>query len=81
MKAYIDADVCGQMALWNPIDLGYSATYIAYQLIKKTVTGKTGDVVKAGRMGNIKVLANGESVMGVPFVFKKDNIAKFAAMF
>jgi len=81
MKAYIEADVCGQMALWNPIDLGYSATYIAYQLIKKTVTGKAGDVVKAGRMGNIKVGANGESVMGVPFVFKKDNIAKYAAMF
>jgi hypothetical protein len=38
-------------------------------------------VVKAGRMGDIKVGGNGESVMGVPFVFKKDNIAKFAAMF
>jgi rhamnose transport system substrate-binding protein len=81
MKAYIDAGVCGQMALWNPIDLGYSATYIAYQLIKGTVTGKAGDVVKAGRIGNIKVGANGESVMGVPFVFNKGNIAKYAAMF
>lgn len=81
MKAYIEADVCKQMALWNPIDLGYSATQIAYALVKGTVKGNAGEVVKAGRMGDIKIGADGESVMGVPFVFKKDNIAKYAAMF
>ncbi len=81
MKAYIDAGVCGQMALWNPIDLGYSATYISYALVKGQVKGMAGDAVKAGRMGTIKIGANGESVMGTPFVFNKDNIAKFAAMF
>jgi rhamnose transport system substrate-binding protein len=81
MKAYIDSGVCGQMALWNPIDLGYSATQIAYALVKGKITGKNGDSVKAGRMGTIKIGADGQSVMGVPFVFKKDNIAKYAAMF
>lgn len=81
MKAYIEAGICGQMALWNPIDLGYSATQIAYALVKGTITGKTGDTVKAGRMGTIKIGADGQSVMGVPFVFNKSNIAKYAAMF
>ena len=81
MKAYIDADVCKQMALWNPIDLGYSATYICYSLVKGTIKGANGDTVKAGRMGAIKIGKDGESIMGVPFVFKKDNIAKYAAMF
>jgi rhamnose transport system substrate-binding protein len=81
MKAYIDAGVCGQMALWNPIDLGYSATQIAYALVKGTIKGNAGEAVKAGRMGSIKIGKDGQSVMGVPFVFKKDNIAKYAAMF
>jgi rhamnose transport system substrate-binding protein len=81
MKAYIQSGVCVQMALWNPIDLGYSATQIAYALVKGTIKGAAGETVKAGRMGNIKIGANGESVMGVPFVYNKDNIEKFAAMF
>lgn len=81
MKAYIESGVCQQMALWNPIDLGYSATYLAYNLVKGKITGADGNSIKAGRMGAIKIGANGESVMGVPFVFKKDNIAKYAAMF
>ena len=81
MKAYILSGVCVQMALWNPIDLGYSATQIAYALVKGTIKGAAGESVKAGRMGNIKIGAGGESVMGVPFVYNKDNIEKFAAMF
>ena len=81
MKAYILSGVCVQMALWNPIDLGYSATQIAYALVKGTIKGASGESVKAGRMGNIKIGAGGESVMGVPFVYNKDNIEKFAAMF
>ena len=81
MKAYILSGVCVQMALWNPIDLGYSATQIAYALVKGTIKGAAGESVKDGRMGNIKIGAGGESVMGVPFVYNKDNIEKFAAMF
>jgi len=81
MKAYILSGVCVQMALWNPIDLGYSATQIAYALVKGTIKGNPGESLKAGRMGTIKIGANGESVMGVPFVYNKDNIEKFAAMF
>jgi rhamnose transport system substrate-binding protein len=81
MKAYILSGVCVQMALWNPIDLGYSATQIAYALVKGTIKGNAGEVVKAGRMGDIKIGANGESVMGTPFVYNKSNIEKFAAMF
>jgi len=81
MKAYILSGVCVQMALWNPIDLGYSATQIAYALVKGTIKGNPGESVPAGRMGSIKIGANGESVMGTPFVYNKDNIEKFAAMF
>jgi rhamnose transport system substrate-binding protein len=81
MKFYVDNGACRQFALWNPVDLGYSATYISYALIKKQVTGKEGDVVKAGRMGNITIAKDGMAVMGLPFVFNKDNVEKFSKIF
>ncbi len=81
MKFYVDNGACQQFALWNPVDLGYSATYISYALIKKQVTGKEGDVVKAGRMGNIAIAKDGMAVMGLPFVFTKDNVEKFSKIF
>lgn len=81
MRYFIENDVCRQMALWNPIDLGYSATYILEALVSGKVEGKEGDVIRAGRMGDITVGKDGLSVMGAPFVFNKENIAKFAEMF
>jgi rhamnose transport system substrate-binding protein len=81
MKFYVDNNACRQFALWNPIDLGYTATQITYALIKQTITGKQGDVVKAGRMGDVAIGKDGNTVMGVPFVFTKENVAKFAKMF
>jgi rhamnose transport system substrate-binding protein len=80
MKFYVDNGACQQFALWNPIDLGYTSTYIVYNLIKKTITGKAGDTFKAGRMGQIKI-GDPQTVMGVPFVFNKSNIAQYAKMF
>jgi rhamnose transport system substrate-binding protein len=81
MKYYVEKDISRKFALWNPIDLGYSATYICYALVKGQVKGNEGDVVKAGRMGNIAIGKDGGAVMGVPFVFTKENVAKFAKMF
>jgi rhamnose transport system substrate-binding protein len=81
MKFYVDNGACQKFALWNPIDLGYTSVQIVNALIKKQVTGKDGDVVKAGRMGDIKIGADGGAVMGVPFVFDKTTIEKFSKMF
>jgi rhamnose transport system substrate-binding protein len=81
MKFYVDNGACQQFALWNPVDLGYTATYLTYALIKKQTTGKQGDVVKAGRMGDIKIGKDGLAVMGLPYVFNKDNVEKFSKIF
>jgi len=81
MKQYIKNGTCRQMSLWNPIDLGYSSTYIAYKLIKGEFQGKEGEVMKIGRMGEIKIGLDNEAVMGEPYIFEKDNIDKFAAIY
>ncbi len=81
MKQYIKNGTCLKMSLWNPIDLGYSATYIAAQLVRGQVKGKAGEAMKVGRMGAIKIGADGTAVMSEPYVFTKDNIDKFAAIY
>ncbi len=81
MQHYVENGTCGQMALWNPVDLGYTSTYILEALATGKIEGNPGDVVKAGRMGDITIGENGVTVMGEPFVFNKDNIATYAAMF
>ena len=81
MQHYVENGTCGQMALWNPIDLGYTSTIILEALITGKVAGNEGDVVSVGRMGEVKIGKDGVSIMGTPFVFTKDNIVKFAAMF
>jgi rhamnose transport system substrate-binding protein len=81
MKFYVLNDACRQFALWNPVDLGYSATQITYALIKGKAKGKAGETVAAGRMGNIKIGKDGLAVMGFPFVFNKSNVEKYATIF
>jgi len=81
MKGYILDGTCRQMALWNPIDLGYTSTYILNGLIDGTVKGSVGESIPAGRMDSMKVEKDGIIYMGYPYVFNKDNIEQFAAIF
>ncbi len=81
MQFYVENGTCGQMALWNPVDLGYTSIQILEALITGKVAGNEGDVISAGRMGDVIIGKDGISVMGTPFVFNKDNIATYAAMF
>lgn len=81
MQFFIENGTCGQMALWNPVDLGYSSTYILARMIAGDIEGKAGDKVDAGRMGTITIGPDGNTIMGEPFVFNKDNIAKYASIF
>ncbi len=81
MAAYVMNGAVDTFAIWNPIDLGYSATYLTHALIKKAAKGTEGEMIPAGRMGKIKVGKDGVAVMGLPFVYNKSNVEKFAKIF
>lgn len=81
MKGYILDGTCRQMALWNPVDLGYTSTYILEALISGDTDGSVGSVIPAGRMNSVKVEDNGLIYMSTPYVFNKDNIEEYAAIF
>ncbi len=81
MAGYVKAGAVDTFALWNPIDLGYSAVFAAYQFASGKARGKAGEKVSIGRMGTITLDANTEAPMGDPFTFNKDNVDKFAKAF
>jgi len=81
MAGAIKSGATKEFAIWNPIDLGYSATQIAYHLVKGDTDGAPGSEIEAGRMGKIKVGDNGEAAMADPFVYDASNIDQFSKIF
>ena len=81
MAGAIKSGATKEFAIWNPIDLGYSATQIAYHLVKGDAKGKPGSEIEAGRMGKIKIDDKGEAAMSDPFVYNASNIDQFSKVF
>ena len=76
MKPYVIADCVKSVVLWNPVDLGYAATYVMRAVADgKLKPGSTS--VDAGKLGKLNVVNGSEILLGAPFVYNKDNVAKF----
>jgi rhamnose transport system substrate-binding protein len=81
MAGHVHSGAVDTFAIWNPIDLGYTAVYAASQLVAKKATGKPGTTVPIGRMGTLTIDPNAEAAMSTPFVFDKSNVDKFVKVF
>lgn len=81
MAGHVKAGSSKSFAIWNPIDLGYSATMIAYNLMTKKAEAKPGAEIDMGRMGKVKLDDNNEGAMADPFVYDKSNVEEFAKIF
>ena len=81
MKGAVQAGATDTFAIWNPIDLGYSAVMLAALIASGKATGAANSTVKAGRMGDIKIGEDGSAAMSDPFTFDKSNIEQFSKIF
>jgi rhamnose transport system substrate-binding protein len=81
MAGHVHAGAVDTFAIWNPIDLGYTAVYAAHSLLAKKATGMPNTEVPVGRMKSLKIDANGDAAMAEPFTFDKANVDKFAKFF
>ncbi len=81
MAAHVKSGASKRFAIWNPIDLGYSATMIAYNLATKKAVAKPGGEIPMGRMGKVKLDDNNEGAMADPFVYDAKNVEEFAKIF
>ncbi|GAA5231572.1 hypothetical protein GCM10025794_33660 [Massilia kyonggiensis] len=81
MAGHVRSGAVKEFAIWNPIDLGYAATYAADQFVKGKAEAKPGASVSVGRLGSVTLDANGEAALGPPFTYNADNVDKFAKLF
>jgi rhamnose transport system substrate-binding protein len=81
MAAHVASGASKSFAIWNPIDLGYSATMIAYNLATGKATAEAGGTIPMGRMGEVTLDDNLEGAMADPFVYDASNIEEFKSIF
>ncbi|MEO1948506.1 substrate-binding domain-containing protein, partial [Thioclava sp.] len=81
MAAYVENGASKSFAIWNPIDLGYAATEIAYNLAKGNAKAEPGGKIPMGRLGEVTLDDNTEGAMADPFVYDKSNIEQFKDIF
>jgi rhamnose transport system substrate-binding protein len=77
MREYVKSGAAPQFALWNPADLGYLAIYAMDAIASGKIKGQPGDQFTAGKLGSYTVAADGTVLLGLPFIYNKDNIDKF----
>jgi rhamnose transport system substrate-binding protein len=75
MKPYVESGTVKEFVLWNPVDLGYLAVYVANAQVEGNLP--ESGTFKAGRLGEVKMLAPDEVLLGPPIVFSKENIDQY----
>lgn len=81
MAGHVKSGASQSFAIWNPIDLGYSATMIAYHLAKGDAKAEPGAAIPMGRMGSVTLDDNNEGAMADPFTYDASNIDQFSSIF
>lgn len=81
MAGAIESGASKSFAIWNPIDLGYSATMLAYNLAKGNAEAAPGAEIPMGRMGTLTLDDKNEGAMADPFVYDASNIEAFKDIF
>jgi rhamnose transport system substrate-binding protein len=77
MRAYTKRGCGKKFGLWNEVDFGYLAVYVAHAVLDGKLTGKAGQSLVAGRLGKRTIGANNTMPMGPPLVFTRKNIDKY----
>jgi rhamnose transport system substrate-binding protein len=81
MAGAIESGASKSFAIWNPIDLGYSAAMIAHALASGEATAEPGAEISIGRVGTITLDDTNSAAMADPFVYDASNIDQFKSIF
>ncbi|MBL4599167.1 MAG: rhamnose ABC transporter substrate-binding protein [Rhizobiaceae bacterium] len=80
-KQFIDNGASQAVALWNPIDLGYSAVYISHALATGKSKAEPGAKLSIGHVGEVVLDDANTTAMAAPFQFDKSNIEEFSKIY
>lgn len=79
-KQFIDNGASQAVALWNPIDLGYSAVYLANDLVEGE-EATAGATFSIGKVGEVTLDDTNSAAMAAPFQFDASNIEEFSKIY
>ncbi|MDJ0626637.1 MAG: rhamnose ABC transporter substrate-binding protein [Rhodobacter sp.] len=80
MAGCVDSGATKSFAIWNPIDLGYSATMLAHA-IANGAEAASGAEIPMGRMGSVTLDDTNSAAMSDPFTYDSSNIDQFKSIF
>lgn len=80
MAGCVDSGATKSFAIWNPIDLGYSATMLAHA-IANGAEAAPGAEIPMGRMGSVTLNDTNSAAMSDPFTYDSSNIEQFKSIF
>lgn len=80
MAGCVDSGATKSFAIWNPIDLGYAAATLAYNIHKGASTD-AGSSVPMGRLGAATLDETGTAAMSDPFTYDSSNVDDFKSIF
>lgn len=81
MAGCVESGATKSFAIWNPIDLGYTATMIAHALATGAATAEPGAEIPTGRMGAVTLDDATSAAMSDPFTYDASNIDQFKDIF
>lgn len=76
IRPYLKDGSLKEAALWNPVDLGYAAIYVAKSQLDGTFNSASGHVV-AGRLGRLPFVSKDMILLGPPLIFTRGNIDEY----
>lgn len=76
VASYLNSGCAQKAVLWSTKDLGYAAAQVLNAVVRGELT-KEAKSVKAGRLGELKVLNGSQVLLGDPLVFTKDNVGDY----
>ncbi len=81
MAAHVASGASKSFAIWNPIDLGYAAAMISYNLSQGDAEATAGGEIGMGRLGSVTLSDTLDGAMADPFVYDASNIDDFKDIF
>jgi rhamnose transport system substrate-binding protein len=81
MINHVKSGAAPEFALWNPIDFGYAAVTVAYDLATKKETAAAGGTLSMGRLGKVTLDDDLSGPLAPPFVFDAKNIDEFSKVY
>ncbi|MBL4627760.1 MAG: rhamnose ABC transporter substrate-binding protein [Roseicyclus sp.] len=81
MAGAIESGASQSFAIWNPIDLGYAAAMLSYNLATEVAVAEAGASIPMGRMGDLELDDDTTGAMATPFTYDASNIEQFREIF